>query len=157
MWLDFHVQNKHGAQNKKEQKITVTNKFRKCENCQKHFREFARYKKHTKICFGIDKDYFYCQICPHKSARIANLLKHIRLHKDYKTYQCGFCEYEVLTQGLIDRHITIEHKELIVKHSQLLSQPIYWCDTCDFRSIIKDNFDLHIREECFKSKKLIIS
>ncbi|CAH0549689.1 unnamed protein product, partial [Brassicogethes aeneus] len=150
--LDFHVQTMHKAQNKIERKITITNNFKKCDNCKKVLNYgvgSSRYGKHANVCFGFDKDYFFCQLCPHKSARIANLLKHIRLHKNYTTYQCNFCDYNSLTQALIDRHITIQHKELVVKNSQLLSQPIYWCDTCDFRSIIKKNFDRHIAE-CFK-------
>ncbi|XP_013192923.1 zinc finger protein 236 [Amyelois transitella] len=106
----------------------------KCPECNYATARNHELIRHSRLHTG-DKPYL-CDQCPYKSADHNALRRHKKMHTNEGMYQCKFCPYSCIQSTVFTSHMISKHPNI--------SGDIHRCPYCQFKSVNKDKYVLHL-------------
>ena len=104
----------------------------KCSHCPKTFQRLGELNIHEQIHTKPHK----CNVCDMTFARKANLVGHMRLHKDERPFSCEICGKTFTMQSSVTTH---------KKQSHASEEKPWPCDFCEKRFVSRSQLELHKR------------
>ena len=145
---------------KQHVEIHTSEKSKKCDHCNKMFRQTGSLKRHIvqvhKIIEGDVKKYymkydsekyFPCQICDKILSSKISLKYHNMVHTGMKTEKCIECDKTFIRKYDLQKHIESSH--IKIKH---LDKELYTCDVCSKEVLGLDKLKQHKRSHRTKNK-----
>lgn len=112
-------------------RLPVVKKGISCTDCSATFSTRAQLYSHTYE--NHNKHYFECQKCKRKFNRPSRLTEHLMLHENSDAFACKLCSKRFTRSDLLNSHMRTRHAVMNK----------FMCGICDYRTMVKQNFDKH--------------
>ena len=146
---------------KQHLQIHTKEKSKKCDHCDKLFRQSGSLRRHIvqihNIIEGDVKKYykkydsknkdFPCRICDKILSSKASLKNHNLVHTGLKTERCNECDKSFINNYALQKHIQSSH----VKNKKFDIEP-YTCDVCSKEVLGLEKLKQHKRSHRIKNK-----
>ena len=117
------------------QHMNIHNKSKsfKCDVCFKVFNQKSNLAQHYKTHTG--EKPFACQVCDKKFARKIQLVQHQATHSEDKSFKCSICP-----EG---RYFKTKHG--LNQHMVFHYEPKFACSHCDYKTHTKQSLNKHTK------------
>ena len=142
-------------------KIMFTDKFFKCQICDKRYSRKESLSQHMII--HDESKAFKCDVCLKVFSYKSKLQMHYRTHTGEKPFACKVCDRKFALKSLLVRHQAthsdvrsfkcsicpegryFKTKHQLTNHMVFHYEPKFACSHCDYKAHKKCNLDRHLK------------